>query len=300
MRSSRCPRPRRSRPEFAESPQGDFLIRPVEPFHLGGTPALFYERGANRSAAAVLYVDTSAPAAHSPRRGFPARGVAGPSLAAHHSARAVRPRRNSAASAAIRDSSRAGGCTRNRSARSSACTATPRRNSRASRTSWPVPRVSRWTPACTDSAGAASRRSSICARRCRRLRKRRTRPSTASSRCRPRRWIAAWGSRVFRGLRAHAQQVLGAPFRPARLSCGADRRRRHAARHPRVRREPLVERPALTRSAFHPFRARRAASRRLAAHRESRPRCRPARRRATTPTCAFVQTSATHQGPRAP
>jgi uncharacterized protein (DUF885 family) len=46
-------------PEFAGSPQGDFLIRPVEPFHLGGTPALFYERGANRSAAAVLYVDTN-------------------------------------------------------------------------------------------------------------------------------------------------------------------------------------------------------------------------------------------------
>lgn len=48
-------------PEFAESPQGDFLIRPVEPFHAGGTPALFYERGANRGAAAVLYVDTRQP-----------------------------------------------------------------------------------------------------------------------------------------------------------------------------------------------------------------------------------------------
>jgi uncharacterized protein (DUF885 family) len=46
-------------PEFAESPQGDFLIRPLEPFHLGGTPALFYERGENRSAAPVLYVDTT-------------------------------------------------------------------------------------------------------------------------------------------------------------------------------------------------------------------------------------------------
>ena len=45
----------------AESPQGDFLIRPVEPFHAGGTPALFYERGANRGAAAVLYVDTRQP-----------------------------------------------------------------------------------------------------------------------------------------------------------------------------------------------------------------------------------------------
>ena len=45
--------------EFAESPQGDFLIRPVEPFHLGGMPALFYERGANRSAASVLYVDAT-------------------------------------------------------------------------------------------------------------------------------------------------------------------------------------------------------------------------------------------------
>jgi uncharacterized protein (DUF885 family) len=46
-------------PEFAESPQGDFLIRPVEPFHLFGTAALFYERGANRSTAPVLYVDTT-------------------------------------------------------------------------------------------------------------------------------------------------------------------------------------------------------------------------------------------------
>ena len=45
--------------EFAESPQGDFLISPVESFHLGGTPPLFYERGANRSAAPVLYVDTT-------------------------------------------------------------------------------------------------------------------------------------------------------------------------------------------------------------------------------------------------
>ena len=45
--------------EFAESPQGDFLIRPVESFHAGGTPALFYERGPNRSAPPVLYVDTT-------------------------------------------------------------------------------------------------------------------------------------------------------------------------------------------------------------------------------------------------
>jgi uncharacterized protein (DUF885 family) len=45
--------------EFEESPQGDFLIRPVEPFHADGAPALFYERGANRSAAPVLYVDTT-------------------------------------------------------------------------------------------------------------------------------------------------------------------------------------------------------------------------------------------------
>jgi uncharacterized protein (DUF885 family) len=44
--------------EFAESPQGDFLIRAAEPFHAGGTRALSYERGANRSAAAVLYIDT--------------------------------------------------------------------------------------------------------------------------------------------------------------------------------------------------------------------------------------------------
>ena len=54
--------------EFAESPQGDFLIAPVEPFHLGGTPALFYERGANRGAAPVLYVDT----AHQPLTPRPA------------------------------------------------------------------------------------------------------------------------------------------------------------------------------------------------------------------------------------
>jgi uncharacterized protein (DUF885 family) len=45
--------------EFAESPQGDFLIRPVEPFRLDGTSALSYERSANRSAAPVLYVDTT-------------------------------------------------------------------------------------------------------------------------------------------------------------------------------------------------------------------------------------------------
>jgi len=45
--------------EFAESPQGDFLIRPVEPFHSGGALALLYERGANRSAPPVLYVDTT-------------------------------------------------------------------------------------------------------------------------------------------------------------------------------------------------------------------------------------------------
>ncbi len=45
--------------EFAESPQTDFLIRAVEPFNGGGTPALFYERGANRTAAPVLFVDTA-------------------------------------------------------------------------------------------------------------------------------------------------------------------------------------------------------------------------------------------------
>jgi uncharacterized protein (DUF885 family) len=46
-------------PEFAESPQGDFLIRPVESLRAAGAPALFYERGANPSAAPVLYVDTT-------------------------------------------------------------------------------------------------------------------------------------------------------------------------------------------------------------------------------------------------
>ena len=61
MRNSRCLTAAALLPEFAESPQGDFLIRPVEPFHAGGTPALFYERGANRGAAAVLYVDTRQP-----------------------------------------------------------------------------------------------------------------------------------------------------------------------------------------------------------------------------------------------
>jgi uncharacterized protein (DUF885 family) len=44
--------------EFADSPQADFLIRAVEPFRAGGAPAVFYERAANRSAAPVLYVDT--------------------------------------------------------------------------------------------------------------------------------------------------------------------------------------------------------------------------------------------------
>ena len=44
--------------EFADSPQADILIRAVEPFRAGGTPEVFYERAANRSAAPVLYVDT--------------------------------------------------------------------------------------------------------------------------------------------------------------------------------------------------------------------------------------------------
>ena len=50
--------------EFAESPQADFLIRAVEPsqaggaLSAGGVLAVFYERAANRSAAPVLYVDT--------------------------------------------------------------------------------------------------------------------------------------------------------------------------------------------------------------------------------------------------
>jgi uncharacterized protein (DUF885 family) len=47
--------------EFAESPQADFLIRPVEPFHADRTPSLSYERGANRSAAPALYVDVRQP-----------------------------------------------------------------------------------------------------------------------------------------------------------------------------------------------------------------------------------------------
>jgi uncharacterized protein (DUF885 family) len=44
--------------EFADSPQADFLIRAVEPFRSGGSLAVFYERAANRSAAPVLDVDT--------------------------------------------------------------------------------------------------------------------------------------------------------------------------------------------------------------------------------------------------
>jgi uncharacterized protein (DUF885 family) len=44
--------------EFADSPQADFLIRAVEPFRSGSALAVFYERAANRSAAPVLYVDT--------------------------------------------------------------------------------------------------------------------------------------------------------------------------------------------------------------------------------------------------
>jgi uncharacterized protein (DUF885 family) len=45
--------------EFAEPSQGDFLIRPVEPFRAARTPALFYERGAKGGAPPVLYVDTA-------------------------------------------------------------------------------------------------------------------------------------------------------------------------------------------------------------------------------------------------
>jgi uncharacterized protein (DUF885 family) len=45
--------------EFAESPQGDFLILAAEPLPWGGAPALFYERGGNPGPAAVLYVDTA-------------------------------------------------------------------------------------------------------------------------------------------------------------------------------------------------------------------------------------------------
>lgn len=45
--------------EFTESPRSDFLIRAAEAFHVGSTPALFYERAANRSAPPVLYVDTT-------------------------------------------------------------------------------------------------------------------------------------------------------------------------------------------------------------------------------------------------
>jgi uncharacterized protein (DUF885 family) len=44
--------------EFADSPQADFLIRAAEPFRAGGGLAVFYERAANRSAAPVVYVDT--------------------------------------------------------------------------------------------------------------------------------------------------------------------------------------------------------------------------------------------------
>lgn len=51
---------------FAEAPQTDFLIRPVEPFRAGRGPALYYERAPNRGAAPLLYVDTAArpPIAH--------------------------------------------------------------------------------------------------------------------------------------------------------------------------------------------------------------------------------------------
>lgn len=44
---------------FAQAPQTDFLIRPVEAFRAGHTPALFYERATNQSAAPVLYVDAT-------------------------------------------------------------------------------------------------------------------------------------------------------------------------------------------------------------------------------------------------
>ncbi len=44
--------------EFADSPQADFLIRAAEPLRAGGALAVYYERAANRSAPPVLYVDT--------------------------------------------------------------------------------------------------------------------------------------------------------------------------------------------------------------------------------------------------
>jgi uncharacterized protein (DUF885 family) len=47
--------------EFAQAPQDDFLISAAEPFHAGAAPALFYERSTNHGAAAVLYVDMRPP-----------------------------------------------------------------------------------------------------------------------------------------------------------------------------------------------------------------------------------------------
>jgi uncharacterized protein (DUF885 family) len=44
---------------FAQAPQIDFVIRPVEAFRASSAPALAYERAANRSSPAVLYINTS-------------------------------------------------------------------------------------------------------------------------------------------------------------------------------------------------------------------------------------------------
>ena len=206
-------------------------------------------------------------------------------LPGHHLQLAVQEERSRLAwipspSAAIRVSSRGGDSTRSRSARSSACTATPRRNSRASRTSWPVPPGSGGRHrACTRLGW--SREQALDYLRAQVPTSEEAANETID------RIIAlpaealdcGMGLRVFRALRSPRAAGARCAFRSARLSRGADRRRRHAARHSRVRREPLVERPALISRAFRSFSALRAASRRLAVHREPRPP-RAARRRA--------------------
>ena len=151
---------------FARLPQAAVEIRPVEAFRAGTSPAVSsLAPDAARTRAAVIYVNTGELADRrrlnclTPSCAKRCRGAC--------SGRCWRRRRPAcrafAATARSRRSTRAGRCTRRRSAWNSACTPTPPPTRPRSPTSWRRPRCWSSTPACTRRAGVATAHSITCA-----------------------------------------------------------------------------------------------------------------------------------------
>ena len=204
---------------FQGLPQGDFAIRRLDPFREAISPALSYQRAANRNSAAILYVNTAGLEAQPIVPTIPcscARRSRGTTSKSRFR-RSAPIYRDSAVRAATPASSKAGESMPSLWASSWDCTATPNRSSQRSPINRNAPPAWSSIPASMRSAGREIRRSATCARSCRSTRRAFAMRSTGRSHCPARRWRAPWADECSKACasapnRVWARASMCAPF----------------------------------------------------------------------------------------